>query len=316
MKNDRLRKVVVIGGGTGLSVLLRGLKRCSVDITAIVTVADDGGSSGRLRNDFDIPPPGDIRNVLIALSEAEPLFEALMQHRFKNGDGLSGHSVGNLLIAALTDITGDFVSAIKQLSRVLNVKGNVIPAANQAIVLNAVMTDGTHVIGESKIPLAGKKIKRVFLTPKAIKPLQETIEAIEEADLIALGPGSLYTSILPNLLVPGITETIRKSKAKKVYICNIMTQQGETDDFSASDHVQALIDHIGYQLVDAIIVNDAPVPDDIAALYALEGSKPVIYDVEKLMSFGFQIIHDKIIEYEQKLIRHDAKRLSEILLSL
>ena len=316
MKNDRLRKVVVIGGGTGLSVLLRGLKRCSVDITAIVTVADDGGSSGRLRNDFDIPPPGDIRNVLIALSEAEPLFEALMQHRFKNGDGLSGHSVGNLLIAALTDITGDFVSAIKQLSRVLNVKGNVIPAANQAIVLNAVMTDGTHVIGESKIPLAGKKIKRVFLTPKAIKPLQETIEAIEEADLIALGPGSLYTSVLPNLLVPGITETIRKSKAKKVYICNIMTQQGETDDFSASDHVQALIDHIGYQLVDAIIVNDAPVPDDIAALYALEGSKPVIYDVEKLMSFGFQIIHDKIIEYEQKLIRHDAKRLSEILLSL
>lgn len=316
MNKDEKRKVVVIGGGTGLSVLLRGLKTLPLDLTAIVTVADDGGSSGRLRDELNIPPPGDIRNVLLALSEAEPLLNALMQHRFKNGDGLSGHALGNLIIAAMTDITGDFFKAITEFSRVLNVKGQVLPAANQSIVLNAVMTDGTIVIGESKIPLSDKKIKRVFLTPQHIKPLPETLRAIEKADLIVLGPGSLYTSILPNLLVPGMMESIKKAKAKKIYICNMMTQQGETDNYTASDHVEALINHVGKTLIDTVLVNDEPVPEDIAALYALEGAKPVICDLDKLQTFGVNIINGPFIQYNHKLIRHDTNKVANVLMSL
>ena len=238
-------KVVVIGGGTGLSVLLRGLKRHPIDISAIVTVADDGGSSGRLRDSLDIPPPGDIRNVLAALSEVEPLVEQMFQHRFETTNELSGHALGNLIIAALASITGDFVHAIQEMSRVLNVKGKVLPSANQKVILNAEMEDGTIVTGESTIPKAGKKIKRVFLQPDGIQPLSETIRAIREADLIVMGPGSLYTSILPNLLVPRIGEEVCKSKAKKMYICNIMTQAGETLNYSASDHVKALYEHLG-----------------------------------------------------------------------
>lgn len=316
MNTDERPKVVVIGGGTGLSVLLRGLKTLPLDITAIVTVADDGGSSGRLRDELKIPPPGDVRNVLLALSEAEPLFNALMQHRFKNGNGLSGHALGNLIIAAMTDITGDFFKAITEFSRVLNVKGKVLPASNQSIVLNAVMTDGTVVSGESKIPLSNKKIKRVFLTPKQIKPLPETLKAIAQSDLIVLGPGSLYTSILPNLLVPGIADEIKKAQAKKVYICNMMTQRGETDDYCASDHVQALADHCGRTLIDTVIVNDASIPEDIAALYALEGAKPVICDLDRLKSLGYDIINGTFIQYSNKLIRHDMKKVANVLLSL
>lgn len=316
MKKDQLRKVVVIGGGTGLSVLLRGLKQHPIDITAIVTVADDGGSSGRLRKELDIPPPGDIRNVLIALSEAEPLLSSLMQHRFTNGDGLSGHTIGNLMIAAMTDITGDFVSAIKAFSRVLNVKGKVLPAANQSIVLHAIMTDGTIVTGESKIPLSTKQIKQVYLTPTDIKPLPETVDTISEADLIVLGPGSLYTSLLPNLLVPGIVPAIQKANARKVYICNVMTQKGETDDYTASDHLQALMNHVGSKLFDTVIVHDEPVSEEIVALYALEGAQPVICDTEKLKTFGVQVIRDRMAYYDQKFIRHDTERVSDILLSL
>ncbi len=316
MKKNEKRKVAVIGGGTGLSVLLRGLKTLPVDLAAIVTVADDGGSSGRIRDELNIPPPGDIRNVLLALSETEPLFNALMQHRFKNGDGLSGHSLGNLIIAAMTDITGDFFKAVTEFGRVLNVKGKVLPASNQSIVLNAVMTDGTIVTGESQIPLSKKKIKQVFITPKDVKPLPETLKAIDEADLIVLGPGSLYTSILPNLLVPGIADAIKQLKAKKVYICNVMTQRGETDDYRASDHVQALIEHVGSSLVDTIIVNDAKIPDEIAELYALEGAKPVECDAERLQSLGFDVIKGTFVQYENKLIRHDTKKVSRVLLSL
>lgn len=310
------RKVVVIGGGTGLSVLLRGLKTFPLDLSAIVTVADDGGSSGRLRDELNIPPPGDVRNVLLALSEAEPLFNALMQHRFKNGNGLSGHSLGNLIIAAMTDITGDFFKAVTEFSRVMNVKGKILPASNQSIVLHAVMADGTVVTGESKIPLMKKQIKKVFLTPHDIKPLPETLKAIHEADLIVLGPGSLYTSILPNLLVPGIAEAIKRANAKKVYICNVMTQQGETDNYRASDHVKALTEHVGNSLVDTIIVNDALIPEDIAALYALEGAKPVECDVDRLKSLGLDIIKGTFIQQDHKLIRHDTKKVSRVLLSL
>lgn len=316
MKNDEKRKVVVIGGGTGLSVLLRGLKKFPVDLAAIVTVADDGGSSGRIRDELNIPPPGDVRNVLLALSETEPLFNALMQHRFKNGNGLTGHSLGNLIIAAMTDITGDFFKAVTEFSRVLNVKGKVLPASNQSIVLNAVMTDGTVVTGESQIPLSEKKIKKVYITPSDVKPLPETLKAIHEADLIVLGPGSLYTSILPNLLVPGIANSIKQAKAKKVYICNVMTQRGETDDYKASDHVQALIEHVGSSLVDTILVNDAKIPDEIAALYALEGAKPVECDAERLRSLGFEVINGTFVQYDHQLIRHDTKKVSRVLLSL
>ncbi|HEU5140451.1 MAG TPA: YvcK family protein [Bacillales bacterium] len=309
-------KVVVIGGGTGLSVLLRGLKAYPVDITAIVTVADDGGSSGIIRNELAIPPPGDIRNVLAALSEAEPMIKSIFQYRFENGNGLSGHSLGNLLLAAITSITGDFVSGIRELSRVLNVNGVVLPAANQSIVLNARMKDGLIVEGESKIPKMNKVIDRVFLTPDDIEPLPESIQAIEDADLIVIGPGSLYTSILPNLLVPGLGDAVRQANAKKVYICNVMTQYGETNDFTAADHVQALVDHIHYSFIDTIVVNSETIPEEIAARYELEQAEPVQYDEKRLKSFGFEVISGKMIQYDHSVIRHDEQRISQLLYSM
>ncbi|TCP24869.1 putative cofD-like protein [Scopulibacillus darangshiensis] len=309
-------KVVAIGGGTGLSVLLRGLKKQPLDITAIVTVADDGGSSGLLRNELQIPPPGDIRNVLVALSETEPMFEQLLQHRFENGNGLSGHSLGNLLIAALTSITGDFVMGIRELSRILNVKGKVLPAANQSIVLGAVMSDGSIVEGESQIPKSNKKIERVFLKPRNIEPLPESIEAIREADLIVLGPGSLYTSVLPNLLVPELAHEIGKAKAKKVYICNVMTQLGETDRFSASDHVKVLMDHVSDDFLDYVIVNNTTIPKRIQDRYALEGARPVMHDKKKLQELGLNIVSDRIIKYDHSVIRHDEEIVTKWLMSL
>ncbi|MBD8070783.1 gluconeogenesis factor YvcK family protein [Bacillus sp. PS06] len=306
-------KIVIIGGGTGLSVLVRGLKFLPVDITAIVTVADDGGSSGRLRDEMDIPPPGDIRNVLAALSDVEPLVEDLFQHRFQNGNGLSGHSLGNLLLAAMTTITGDFVHAISEMSKVLNVRGRVLPAANQSVILNAEFEDGSIVSGESKIPYSGKKIRRVFLNPEEIEPLQETLHVIEQADLIILGPGSLYTSILPNLLVPKIGREVVYSKAKKVYMCNVMTQAGETLDYTASDHIMALYDHMGTDFIDTIIVNEGEIPSEIKQRYEKELAKPVIYDREKLEALGLEIIHDRIVSYEDGVIRHDTKKIASIL---
>ncbi|MBM7661527.1 putative cofD-like protein [Bacillus mesophilus] len=308
-------RIVIIGGGTGLPVLLRGLKEYPVHLTAIVTVADDGGSSGRLRDELQIPPPGDIRNVLAALSDVEPLIVELFQHRFQNGGGLSGHALGNLLLAALTDITGDFMHAIREMGKVMNVKGKVLPAANRSIVLHAEMEDGTIVSGESKIPYSGKRIKRVFLTPEKIEPLSETIREIRKADLIVIGPGSLYTSILPNLLVPKIGEEVIKSKAKKIYVCNVMTQAGETLDYTASDHVKALYNHIG-PCINTILVNDEEIPESIQALYAKELAKPVIYDTTRLSSLGLDIIHDKIINYNGEVIRHDTTKVASLLYKL
>ncbi|WP_273124594.1 gluconeogenesis factor YvcK family protein [Bacillus weihaiensis] len=309
-------KVVIIGGGTGLSVLLRGLKKLPLDITAIVTVADDGGSSGRLRTELNIPPPGDIRNVLAALSDVEPLVEELFQHRFNKGNNLVGHSLGNLILAAMTNITGDFVHAIREMSTVLNVRGKVLPAANSSVILNAEMEDGTIVSGESKIPFSGKKIKRVFLTPKDIVPLPETLEVISEADLIVIGPGSLYTSILPNLLVPNIGEAVRAAKAKKVYICNVMTQAGETLDFTASDHVKALYHHMQEPFIDTILVNDEEIPAHIKELYEEELAKPVYFDIEGLTSLGLEVITDKIVCYENSVIRHDTQKVAKLLYGL
>jgi len=316
MKKGKAPKIVIIGGGTGLPVLLRGLKQYPVDITAIVTVADDGGSSGRLRDELDIPPPGDIRNVLAALSDVEPLIEELFQHRFQNGNGLSGHSLGNLILAAMTSITGDFVKAIREMSKVLNVRGKVLPAANRSVVLHAEMEDGTTVSGESKIPYSGKKIKRVFLTPEHVEPLSETIQEIRAADLIVIGPGSLYTSILPNLLVPKIGGEVCKAKAKKVYICNIMTQAGETLNYRASDHVKALYDHMGCAFLDTVLINDDPIPYDIQKRYAEEFAEPVHYDIENLQKLGLSVIRENIICYKDNVIRHDTNKVAALLVSL
>jgi uncharacterized cofD-like protein len=316
MRTSKQPKIVIIGGGTGLPVLLRGLKQYPIDITAIVTVADDGGSSGRLRDELDIPPPGDIRNVLAALSDVEPLIEELFQHRFQNGNGLSGHSLGNLILAAMTSITGDFVHAIREMSKVLNVRGKVLPAANRSVVLHAEMEDGTIVSGESKIPYSGKKIKKVFLTPEHIEPLPEAIEEIRSADLIVIGPGSLYTSILPNLLVPKIGEEVCKAKAKKIYICNVMTQAGETLNYTASDHVKALYNHMKCPFIDIILVNAENISDEIQKRYAKELAEPVKYDIENLKQLGLSVIRDNIISYEDNVIRHDTKKVAALLVSL
>jgi uncharacterized cofD-like protein len=316
MSRSKTPKIVILGGGTGLPVLLRGLKHYDVDITAIVTVADDGGSSGRLRDELHIPPPGDVRNVLAALSDVEPLVEDLFQHRFQAGNGLSGHSLGNLLLAAMTTITGDFVHAIREMSKVLNVRGKVLPAANQSVILHAEMEDGTVISGESKIPYSGKKIKRVFLTPENVEPLRESVEEIKKADLIIVGPGSLYTSILPNLLVPKIGEAVCKSDAKKVYICNVMTQAGETLDYTASDHVKALYEHLGCPFMDTILVNEEDIPEEIKFRYKKEYATPVVYDIAKLSEMGLKIVHDKIIRYEDGYIRHDTQKVAALLYSM
>jgi uncharacterized cofD-like protein len=309
-------RVVVIGGGTGLPVLLRGLKRFPLDLTAIVTVADDGGSSGRLREDLCIPPPGDIRNVLAALSEVEPLIIELFQHRFHSNGDLSGHSLGNLILAAMTNITGNFAHAVQELSRVLNVKGKVLPSANEIVMLHAEMEDGTIVSGESKIPFSGKKIKRVFLTPQHIDPLPETIHSIQRADFIIIGPGSLYTSILPNLLIPGIGEAVYHAKAQKIYICNLMTQAGETNDYTASDHVRAIYDHIGYSSIHKVIVNNGVFPNDIIEKYKQELAIPVVHDEENLLKLGLEIIAEPIAAFENGIIRHDPKKLAKIIYQL
>lgn len=316
MINKHKPKLVVVGGGTGLPVLLRGLKKYPVDLTAIVTVADDGGSSGRLREDLNIPPPGDIRNVLAALSDVEPLIENLFQHRFHTNSELSGHSLGNLMLAAMTSITGNFVYAIQEMSKVLNVNGKVLPAATESVVLHAEMEDGTIISGESKIPYSGKKIKRVFLTPETVAPLGEAILEIRNADMIILGPGSLYTSILPNLLVPRIGKEICKAKAKKVYVCNLMTQAGETLDFSASDHVKAIYDHMHCSFIDAILVNNENIPLEILERYSKEMAKPVHLDYQQLIELGLEVIQGNFVSYEKNVIRHDTNKVAKIIYSL
>lgn len=299
----------MVGGGTGLSVMLRGLKEKPLDITAIVTVADDGGSSGILRNELQIPPPGDIRNVIMALADAEPLLTEVLQYRFSSGTGLAGHSLGNLMLAAMTDIAGDFVTGIRELSKVLAVRGRVLPAAGRAIVLKAEMTDGTIIVGESMIPKAGKKIKRVFVEPDNVEPLPEAIEAIEQADAILIGPGSLYTSIIPNLLVPRLAQAIVDSTAVKLFVCNVMTQPGETDGYSVSDHLRAVQDHIGHSLFDYVLVNDGEIPPEVSDKYAEMGSTQVTLDVDEVTRMGHEVIADRLVLY-RTFLRHDAERLS------
>ncbi len=289
--------------------MLRGLKEKPLDITAIVTVADDGGSSGILRNELQIPPPGDIRNVLMALADVEPLLTEVLQYRFHNGTGLAGHSLGNLMLAAVTDIAGDFVTGVRELSRVLAVRGRVLPASAQAIVLKAEMEDGSIVIGESNIPKAGQVIKRVFIDPDDVEALPEAVEAIEQADAILVGPGSLYTSIIPNLLVPKLAEAIVASQAVKLFVCNVMTQPGETDNYTVSNHLDAVYAHIGHHLFDYVIVNDGEIPPQVESKYAEKGAKAVHLDLDEVRRKGYQVIADRLVLF-RTFLRHDAERLS------
>jgi uncharacterized cofD-like protein len=308
-----VKKMVAIGGGTGMPVLLRGLKELPVDLSAIVTVADDGGSSGKLRNELAMPAPGDIRNVIAALAEAEPMLIDLFQHRFTGQTGLSGHSMGNLLLAAMTSISGDFYNGIKEISRVLKVKGNIYPIANQNVVLHAEMEDGEIVTGESNIPLANKQIKRVFVSPLPVTPLPDAILAIKQADLIVISPGSLYTSVMPNLIVPEIEHALREARGKVVYVCNVMTQFGETTNYTAGDHIEAIHNHIGADIVSAIVVNNSQIEQDIQKNYAEEHAAPVVYDIERLKALGLEVIEADIIDHRQRKLRHDTHKIAKLL---
>ena len=304
-------KIVAVGGGTGLSMLLKGIKHITNNITAVVTVGDDGGSSGRLREDMGILPPGDIRNCIAALADDEDLITKLFQYRFKSGEGLEGHSFGNLFLTALCAITGDMVRAVKESSNVLSIRGRVLPSTLDDMKLVAEMEDGRIIHGESNIPEAHGKIKRLFTDPRHCKALEDVILAIKDADLIILGPGSLYTSVIPNLLIDEISKEIARSHAKKIYVCNIMTQPGETDNYSAADHVKALMQHANSRnIIDTVLVNDY-IPQNLAKKYELAGSYPVKLDYENLKKLGVKMFPKKLIEDSREgLVRHSSNRVA------
>ncbi len=310
LRSDTMKKIVIFGGGTGLATLVRGLKQFPVDITAVVTVADDGGSSGRLLDEYDIPPPGDVRNVMAALSDVEPLIEKMFQYRFASSEDLKGHSLGNLMLAALTNITGDFARAVEMMSYILNIKGRVLPAANQRITLHAELEDGTIVTGESKIPVYGRRIREVYLSPQEVEPLPETVEAITSADLIVFGPGSLYTSILPTILVPAIREAVLTCTAKKVYICNLTTQAGETLEYTASEHVQALYDHAGEAFIDTVLLNDADFSSLLDGDSAEHWPRPVKHDLDILQTLVSEIVLKDIAVIVDGHIRHQSEKVA------
>lgn len=314
VKPQNKKKIVVLGGGTGLSMLLRGLKLHDVNLTAVVTVADDGGSSGRLLDEYSIPPPGDVRKVMAALSDVEPLIEEMFQYRFETADDLKGHSLGNLMLAALTDITGDFARAVEMMGRVLNIKGRVLPAANQRITLHAELEDGTIVTGESKIPVYERKIRKVYLSPQEVKPLPETVRVIQEADLLVFGPGSLYTSIMPTILVQAIREAVLSSRAKKVYISNLTTQNGETYRYTASQHVKALYDHAGKPFIDAILLNGADLNRLLPGKKKSEPPWPVKNDLETLRHLVPQIAIEEIATVIDGFVFHDSLKVADWLI--
>lgn len=310
-KLNRGPKIVAVGGGTGLSMLLKGVKKITNNITAIVTVGDDGGSSGRLREEMGVLPPGDIRNCIAALADDEDLVTKLFQYRFKTGEGLEGHSFGNLFLTALCSITGDMVRAVKESSNVLSIRGRVLPSTLDDMKLVAELEDGRIIRGESNIPEAHGKIKKLSTDPKDCRPLEDAIAAIKEADLIILGPGSLYTSVIPNLLIKEIAEEIALSQAKKIYVCNIMTQPGETDDYSVSGHIDAIIEHAGNsRIMDAVLVNDS-LPKNLALKYKAANSFPVKLDVENIKKSGVRIVSKRLIEESKEgLVRHSSNRVA------
>lgn len=310
-KLNRGPKIVAVGGGTGLSMLLKGIKKITNNITAIVTVGDDGGSSGRLREEMGVLPPGDIRNCIAALADDEDLVTKLFQYRFKTGEGLEGHSFGNLFLTALCSITGDMVRAVKESSNVLSIRGRVLPSTLDDMKLVAELEDGRIIRGESNIPEAKGKIKRLFTNPEDCKPLEDAITAIKSADLIILGPGSLYTSVIPNLLIKKISQEIANSTAKKIYVCNIMTQPGETDDYSVSDHINAIINHAGNKkIIDAVLINNS-LPDNLAEKYKLANSFPVKLDADNIKKTDVKIVSKKLIEESKEgLVRHSSNRVA------
>lgn len=317
-------RVAAIGGGTGLSMLLRGLKHFVArrrhesdrhrisDLAAIVTVTDDGGSSGRLRREYRVLPPGDIRNCLVALSQDEALLGRLFQYRFDAGRGLRGHSFGNLFLTALTNVTGDFTEAVRVSSKVLAVRGRIFPTTIENVSLEAVMSDGKIVLGETRIAGSGKRIRRVRLRPRRVHPLPEVLEAIARADLILVGPGSLYTSIVPNLLVAGVAEAIEASSATKVYVANLMTQPGETEGYSLADHVRAIYSHTRRKLFDWVVANNQPVSAEVARRYRAHRAGQVRVDLARLQRLGLRCLLDNLMD-EHVVVRHNTARLSKLL---
>lgn len=324
-------RVVAIGGGTGLSTLLKGLKRYVLsatevpcpepdsavirDLSAVVTVSDDGGSSGRLRKELNMLPPGDIRNCIVALSEDEALLSKLFRHRFEKGSGLEGHSFGNLFLAALTSLTSDFSEAVRLSSEILLTRGHIYPATTSNVELEALMEDGTRVRGETKITASKGRIRELFLIPPDVGPMPQTLEAIANADLITIGPGSLFTSLIPNLLVLGISQAIVESKATKVYICNLMTQANESLGLTAADHIRALNGHAQEQIFDYALINRTPVSDQMKAKYALEGACQIVSDLEAIEALGVIPVLGDYLE-EDGVARHNTSRVARDLMNV
>jgi uncharacterized cofD-like protein len=315
-RRSRGPRIVAIGGGTGLPNLLAGLKGYTDKLTAVVTVADDGGSSGRLRKDLNILPPGDLRNCLVALAETEPLMARLFQHRFSHQGSLNGHSFGNLFIAALTEVTGDFAEALRASSKVLAVSGQVLPVTLDDVVLTAKLSDGRRIQGESRITAAHGQVAQLELQPPDARPNPEVLQAIAHADAIILGPGSLYTSILPNLLVPGVAKAVARSGAMKVLVCNVMTQPGETDGFPVSAHVQALKAQTGLDLADYVLANTEAPSADVLRRYAAKGQYPVALDRDAIEAQGVRLVRARLLETRDGLVRHHPGRLARTLIRL
>ena len=317
IKENNEAKVVVIGGGTGLSTMLRGLKQYTSHITAIVTVGDDGGGSGKLREDLGMLPPGDIRNCILALADTEPLMEDLLQYRFTEGS-LKGQCFGNLFLAAMAGISENFEDAVQKMSSVLAVKGKVLPVTLDDMKLIAELENGEIIEGESKIPseviVRNTRIKKIAIKPIDAKPLEEAIKAINNADVIIMGPGSLYTSIIPNLLVKGIPEAICKSPAKKVYISNVMTQPGETDGFKVSNHLKVLMDYGVAENIDYVIANNGIIPPDIKEKYAKENAELVVLDYENISNLNVNVIEANLIKITKRYVKHNAEKLAELIM--
>ena len=308
-------RVVALGGGNGLAALLRGLKVHTSNLTAVVTMADDGGSSGLLRRDMGMPPPGDLRNCLVALADDESMMSRLFQYRFPDGGGLQGHSFGNLFMAALAEVTGDFERAVQESTHILKVRGRVLPSTLDDVVLHAQLEGGDQVSGESTITAAERLPRRVWLTPAAPRPLPQAIAALRRADLVVLGPGSLYTSVIPNLLIPEVRAAIKETRGWVVYVCNVMTQPGETDGYTAADHLDALHRHGLAGLVDVVLVNDAAVSPDLVASYQRFGARPVVVDEDRLREAGVKVTHAQVAA-ESNVVRHDSERLAQALIRI
>ena len=326
---SRPARIVALGGGTGLSAVLRGLKEYVAgpkrngaalpigDLTAIVTVTDDGGSSGRLRREYSVLPPGDIRNCMVALSKDEHLLGELFQYRFPAGRGLAGHSFGNLFLTALTNITGDFSQAIQVSAQVLAIRGRIFPSTAQNVTLEAELENGVMVAGETNISRSRKPISRVRLVPRRVRPVREALDALRQADLILVGPGSLYTSIIPNLLVEEIVDVIANSRATRVYIANLMTQPGETQHYSVADHVRAIYHHTRPGLFDFVVINRRPVTPRLLRRYRAEGAEPVDPSLEELDQLGLRYVSGNLLQEAgvvRRVVRHDQGRLTRLLI--